>query len=105
VNGDPIAISSSGESRQVVVESSFVVGRGTGSTTDYRLDATYYDCPFEASWSWYLSSQPVGLIPGDEHQLVNHDSVVDGMHFGYCDGFAALYTSMDNSDGMIYVRQ
>ena len=35
----------------------------------------------------YLLSQFVGLVPGDEHQLVIHDSVAGGMRCGYGDGF------------------
>jgi hypothetical protein len=34
-----------------------------------------------------LPLQPVGLVPGDDYQLVIHDSVDDGMRFGYRDRF------------------
>jgi hypothetical protein len=30
-----------------------VLGRRTGSITDYRLDVVYDNYPFEASWSLY----------------------------------------------------
>jgi hypothetical protein len=42
VNGGPGAISSSGKSRDVI-------GRSTGPTVDYRLDAAYDDCPYETT--------------------------------------------------------
>jgi hypothetical protein len=35
----------------------------------------------------YLSSQSVGMVPGDEHLLVILDSVGDGMCCSYGDGF------------------
>ena len=86
-----VAISSSRYFRDVVGKSIFVIGRGTGSTANYLLDVAY-----EASWLLYhvsglndvtefryLSSQSVGLAPSDEHQLVIHDSVGDGMCCGY----------------------
>ena len=44
VNGKPVAISSSGEFRDVVREQAFiVVGSGSGSNADYRLDLAYDD--------------------------------------------------------------
>jgi uncharacterized protein (DUF779 family) len=46
-------------------------------------------------------SQSVGLVPGDEYQLVILDSVDDGMSCGYGDGSAALYTTVDDSDVLI----
>jgi hypothetical protein len=69
---------------------SFDVGRSRGATVDNRLDAAYDGYPYETSWSLqslttgavaasgcneaadfvYLSSQSVGLVPGDEYQLV-----------------------------------
>jgi hypothetical protein len=38
VNGEPVAISTSGEFRDVARESFDAVGRSTGLTVDYRLD-------------------------------------------------------------------
>ena len=38
----------------------------------------------------YLLSQYVGLVPGDEHQVVIHDFVAGCMCFGYGNGFATL---------------
>ncbi len=42
--------------------------------------------------------QSIGLVPGDEYQLVILDSVDDGMCYGYGDGSAALYATVDDSD-------
>jgi hypothetical protein len=39
-----------------------------------------------------LSSQPVGLVPDEEYQLVILDSVGDRTFCGYADGSAALYS-------------
>jgi hypothetical protein len=76
-----------------------VVGRSTGPTVDYRLDIAYDDYPYLMCWSLqslttgavvaasgfnevaefgYLLSHSVGLVPGDEYQLVILDSVGDG---------------------------
>jgi hypothetical protein len=41
----------SGEFRDVVRESFFVVGRDTGFIAAYRLDIAYDDYPYELSWS------------------------------------------------------
>jgi hypothetical protein len=49
MNGEPGAISSSGEFRDVVRESFDVVWRNTGPTVDYRLDVAYDDYPYETS--------------------------------------------------------
>jgi hypothetical protein len=83
-----------------------------------RLDIAYDDCLYETSWSFhrlttgtvvatsgfkavtefgYLLSQFVGLVSGDEHQLVIHDSVAGCMCLGYADEFAALYTTVADS--------
>jgi hypothetical protein len=78
-----------------------VVGRTTNPNVDYyQLDATYDDYPYktigllqslttgsvvaasgfnEVTELGYLLSQSVGLVPGDEHQLVILDAVGDGM--------------------------
>jgi hypothetical protein len=53
VNGEPGGISSSGESQEVVRESSLVVGRGIGSTADYQLDVVYDGSSYEVSCSLY----------------------------------------------------
>jgi hypothetical protein len=49
----------------------------------------------------YLLSQFVGLVSGDEHQLVIHDSVAGCMCLGYGDGFAALYATTGDSHLLI----
>jgi hypothetical protein len=51
----------------------------------------------EVTESGYLLSQCVGLVPGDEYQLVILDSVDHGMCCGYGDGSAALYTTAVDS--------
>jgi hypothetical protein len=51
MDGEPVAISINGECRDVVRESLFVVGRGTGSTADYQLDVAYDEYSFKASCS------------------------------------------------------
>jgi hypothetical protein len=51
VNGEPVAMSSSGEFRDVNRESFDVVRRSTSPTVDYyRLDVAYDDYPYETSW-------------------------------------------------------
>jgi hypothetical protein len=51
VNGEPVAISSSGEFRDVVRESFDVVRRSTSPTVDYyRLDIAYDDYPYGTCW-------------------------------------------------------
>jgi hypothetical protein len=59
VSGEPVAISSSGEFRDVVRESFDVVGRSTGPTVDCRLDVAYDDYPYETSGSLQRVSRPV----------------------------------------------
>jgi hypothetical protein len=49
----------------------------------------------------YLLSQSVGLVPGDEYQLVILASVGDGMCYGYGDGSVELYATVDDSDVLI----
>jgi hypothetical protein len=53
VNGELVAISSSGEFRDVVWESFEVIRRSAGPTVDYRLDVAYDDYPYEAKWSLF----------------------------------------------------
>jgi hypothetical protein len=110
VKGEPVAISSAAESQDVARESFDVVGRRTGAVVDYLLD----EYPYDASWSLqslttgyvvaasgfdevaelcYLLSQSVGVVPGDEYQLVVLASVGGGMCCGYGDGSAALYAA------------
>jgi hypothetical protein len=50
VNGEPVAITRSGELRDVVQESFDAVRPSTGPTVDYRLDVEYDDYPHETSW-------------------------------------------------------
>jgi hypothetical protein len=51
VNGEPVAISSIGEFRDVDRESFDVVRRNNSPTVDYyRLDVAYDDYPYETSW-------------------------------------------------------
>ena len=48
-----------------------------------------------------MLSQSVGLVPGDEFQLIILDSVGNGMYWGYGDGSATLYSTVDDSDLLI----
>jgi hypothetical protein len=48
-----------------------------------------------------LLSQSVGLVPGDEHQLVIFDSVGDGMYCDYRDGLYALLRALRNCGRLI----
>jgi hypothetical protein len=43
----------------------------------------------------YLSSQSIGLAPGDEYQLMILDSVGGGTCCGYRDGFHRVYATVD----------
>jgi hypothetical protein len=45
----------------------------------------------------YWLSQFVDFVPSDEYRLVIRNSVAGGMCFGYGDGSAALYATMDDS--------
>jgi hypothetical protein len=75
-----------------------VVGRNlVEPAVDYLLDVAYDEYPNETSWSLttgavvaasgfdevtasgFFLSESVGLVPGDEYQLVILDSVGDGM--------------------------
>jgi hypothetical protein len=53
VNVEQVATSSSRYLPDMVRESSFVVGHGTGFTADYRLDIVHDDYPYETRWSLY----------------------------------------------------
>jgi hypothetical protein len=90
VNGDRVAISSSGEFQDVVREGFDVVRRSADPAVDYRLDVAYDDYPYEISWSLqslttgavaaascfkevaeldYVLLQSVGLAPGSPSLL------------------------------------
>jgi hypothetical protein len=53
-----------------------------------------------------MLSKSAGLVPGDEYQLVILDSVGDGMYYdyGYGDGSAALYATVDDPDVLMTAR-
>ena len=50
------------------------------------------------SESCYLLSQSVGLVPGDEYQLVILDSMGDGMCCAFGEGSIALYETVQDID-------
>ena len=122
VNGEPVVVGSNGEFEDVTRETFDVVGRNVGPAVDYRLDVTYDDYPYETSWSLqslttgavvaasgfgevtglgFFLSESVGLVPGDEYQLVILDSVGDGMCCAYGEGSIALYATVDDIDVLI----
>jgi hypothetical protein len=127
VNGELLVTASNGEFQDVTRETFDVVGSGSGSgsgsvSVDYRLDVTYDDLPSETSWSLrslttgavvaasgfgevtelgFFLSESVGLVPGDEYQLVILDSVGDGMCCANGEGSIALYATIDDTDVLI----
>jgi hypothetical protein len=122
VNGDPAAIAWSGEFREVVRKCSFVVGRGTGSTTDYRLDAmtAHFSRAGRYITTWTVVAAS-GFHEVTDFGICRHSqsawflatstslwSMIPSLMvcaLATETGSAALYASMDNSDGMIYVKQ
>ncbi len=91
-------------------------------SVDYRLDVTYDDLPSGTSWCLrslttgavvaasgfgevtelgFFLSESVGLVPGDEYQLVILDSVGDGMCCANGEGSIALYVTIDDTDVLI----
>ncbi|WP_288993328.1 hypothetical protein, partial [uncultured Marinobacter sp.] len=58
VDGEPGAISSSGDIRYVVQESFFMVGCGISSTADYRLDVACDIYPLRRAGR-YITTYPV----------------------------------------------
>jgi hypothetical protein len=125
VNGELLVTASNGEFEDVTRETFDVVGSGSGSgsvSVDYWLDVTYDDLPYETSWSLrslttgavvaasgfgevtelgFFLSESVGLVPGDEYQLVILDSVGDGMCCANGEGSIALYATVDDTDVLI----
>jgi hypothetical protein len=124
VNGEPVVVGSNGEFEGVVVETFDVVGRNAVVDLDgeYRLDVAYDEFPNETSWSLqslttgevvaasgfnevtessFFLSESVGLVPGDEYQLVILDSVGDGMCCAFGEGSIALYETVDDTDVLI----
>jgi trypsin len=124
VNGEPVVVGSNGEFEGVVVETFDVVGRNAVVDVDveYRLDVAYDEYPNETSWSLqslatgevvaasgfnevtesrFFLSESVGLVPGDEYQLVILDSVGDGMCCAFGEGSIALYETVDDTDVLI----
>jgi hypothetical protein len=123
VNGEPLIITSNGEFQDVTRETFDVVGSGSGSgSVDYRLDVIYDSFPSETSWSLqslttgavvaasgfgevtelgFFLSESIGLVPGDEYQLVILDSADDGMCCAYGEGSIALYATVDDTDVLI----
>jgi hypothetical protein len=84
VVGKSAASSSSGEPRDVVRESSDVVGRSTGRTVDYRLDVTY-DYTYEGRWSLQSlmtgTAEAVYAAVNDSHVLIMSSNSVPAMNF------------------------
>jgi trypsin len=122
VNGEPVVVGSNGQFEGVVVETFDVVGRNPVADVEYRLDVAYDAYPNETSWSLqsrttgavvassgfnevaessFFLSESVGLVPGDEYQLVILDSIGDGMCCGFGEGSIALYETVGGTDVLI----
>jgi hypothetical protein len=124
VNGEPGANSSSGECRDVVQECStagwqYGPQRRRSARCRVRWPRTHTRrfgrcrvsqpvllLPCLAltrlpSWIICSHSLPIGLIPGDEYQLVILDSVGDGMCCGYRDAFATLHATANDYDPLM----
>jgi trypsin len=124
VNGEPVVTGSNGAFQDVIAETFNVVGLNAAPQVDvdYRLDVAYDEYPYETSWSlqslttgaivaasgfdevtesFLFFSESVGLVPGDEYQLVILDSVGDGMCCFFGEGSIALYATVDGMDELI----
>jgi trypsin len=123
VNGEPVVTGSNGAFQDVTAETFNVVGLNAAPAAgDYRLDVAYDEYPYETSWSLqslttgavvaasgfdevtesgFFLSESVGLVPGDEYQLVILDSVGDGMCCAFGEGSIALYATVDGMDELI----
>ena len=121
VNGEPAFAGSNGQFQGVTVETFDVVQRDDVGpvVVDYRLDVTYDNYAYETSWSLqslttgavvaasgfdevtesgFFLSESVGLVPGDEYQLVILDSMGDGMCCAFGEGSIALYETVQDID-------
>jgi hypothetical protein len=122
VNGEPVVTGNNGAFRDVTAETFDVVGLNAAPAVDYRLDVAYDEYPYETSWSLqslttgavvaasgfdevtesgFFLSESVGLVAGDEYQLVILDSSGDGMCCAFGEGSIALYATVDGMDELV----
>jgi hypothetical protein len=125
VNGEPVVAGSNGGFQDTIAETFDVVQRISNVepvVVDYRLDVTYDSYPDETSWSLRslttgaavaasslteavapgsFLSEPVGLVPGDEYELVLLDTAGDGMCCAFGEGAITLYGTVQDTDVLI----
>jgi hypothetical protein len=56
---------------------------------------------YEVTELGHLLWQSVGLVPGDDYQIVILDSIGDGMCLGYGYGSLTLYATADDSELLV----